>query len=338
MRKLFGIFFSLTLLGLFLTNVSTVFAQENQGLNITISPSSFDITAKPGEKIQQRFRVRNNMSVPLTLHLHADILSVDEKGQIVPVTAKTNDSYLTWLELTPVTTSAKPKEWTDFSVTLSVPSDAAFGYYYALHITQDPMTVTDSTTKVLGDVILPILLNVEKVGENREGKISSFLPTNFVNEYLPVDFTVDIKNTGNTHLRPHGNIFIRDGNKDIATIDVNQAGGAILPDTSRKFQSSWSDGFFVITTETKDGRTEKHLQINWDKIPQFRIGKYTANLSIIYDGGTRDILLEKTTTFWIFPYRLIGGTLIGIALCIFLVRVILKFYIRHEIQKHQKKV
>lgn len=73
---------------------------------------------------------------------------------------------------------------------------------------------------------------------------------------------------------------------------------------------------------TKDGAIQRdesgqpvtRLKIHWDNLRQFRFGKYTANLLMVFDNDERDVTLESTTTFWVIPYKLLGGALLGIVL------------------------
>jgi hypothetical protein len=75
------------------------------------------------------------------------------------------------------------------------------------------------------------------------------------------------------------------------------------------------------------------LQINWNKLTSFRIGRYTANLLLVYDNGTRDVPMQSTITFWILPWKVILGMLATVVIVFFVVRFLLKAYINREIRK-----
>src|SRR5258708_36846310 len=70
--------------------------QPKEGLNLTVSPTFFDLSNTPGNKIDGKFRIRNNTSQPLTLLLHVDKLTSTSDGRIVPVKAQSADTYLSW--------------------------------------------------------------------------------------------------------------------------------------------------------------------------------------------------------------------------------------------------
>jgi hypothetical protein len=189
---------------------------------------------------------------------------------------------------------------------------------------------------------IPVLLKVNKAGAKAEAKLSQFSIKDFITEYLPADFTIKVENTGNVHIKPHGSIFISDGrSKDLAVLDVNPGLGNIIPNSARIFNTSWADGFIVRQPiiengqpkVDKNGNPVETLRINWNKLTSFRIGRYTANLLLVYDNGTRDVPMQSTITFWILPWKVILGMMITVVIVIFVVRFMLKAYINREIRK-----
>jgi hypothetical protein len=202
-------------------------------------------------------------------------------------------------------------------------------------------TTTENGSQVQGAVAIPVLLNVKKPGAKAEAKLDEFKPKAFVSEYLPVEFLTRVTNTGNIHINPRGNIFIRSGGKDIATLTVNPGLGNILPNTTRAFESSWEEGFIIRKPVTengnvkigKDGKPETYLEFNWNKLTQFRFGKYTAALVLVYNDGTRDIPVESTTTFWVIPYKALVIIILVILGIILGIRFVIKSYVKKQIQK-----
>lgn len=339
--------FSFFILGLIaLITGGTVFAQQRQGLNVTVSPTALEVTDEPGKTIQGKFRLRNNSSEPLSLKLHVDKLNANEEGQVIPATAQKEDTYLSWLQFESDTVEALPQEWTDISYKLTIPADAAFGYYYAIRVSQTNSTVAESDTTVLGEVVIPLLLNVKKDGARREAKITEFKTTQLVNEYLPIEFVTTVENKGNVHLKPRGNIFIRGaGEKDLGILEVNPGMGTVLPGKKRSFSSAWNEGFLVREEVVEDGQVKldsngkpvTRLTFNWNKLTDFRIGQYTANLLLVYDNGQRDVALEGSTTFWVLPYTALGVALLILIVLFIIIRFFLKQYVKGQVKKYQKK-
>lgn len=201
-----------------------------------------------------------------------------------------------------------------------------------------------SGASVQGQVLVVVLLNVVKDGAKAKAGLVNFTPSIFVSEYVPVTFTAKVSNTGNVHVKPAGNIFIRSFHqKDIAILDINGGRQTVLPGGTRTFTSTWDDGFIVrqpvIENGTpkldKNGKQETKIVINWDKLTHFRIGPYTATLLMVYDDGKRDATIEGTTTFWLIPYTAIAVILVSLVVLVIVIRFLLRWYIRRELRKQR---
>ena len=327
-------------------SANNAFAQNTAtNYDVTVSPVFFDLTSNPGGTITDKVRIRNNTTSALPIIVGVKKLTGDENGDLT-LKDTSSDNSLSWINFPQSKIVVAPLEWQDVNFTITIPKDAAYGYYFAITFSQENSNkVNGAGTLITGSAAVPILLNVKKEGAKAEANIVDFSTTSFVNEYLPVNFNVKIQNVGNIHVLPHGNIFISDGgNKDVAVLDVNANGGNIIPGTNRNFNTSWDDGFLVkepvivdgLEKIDKNGKPEENLVINWDKITSFRIGKYTANLILVFDNGTRDVSLEKTISFWVFPYKAVLGFLIGVIILVLILRFILKSYINRELKKRSR--
>ena len=325
-----------TSLLLIANHIPTIYAQENQaeGLSLTVSPYLLDLKGKPGETLTDTIRIRNNLSQDLSLVSNVRPLRVEgERGGAIPSEeVKPEDTHIGWLKVDSDKITAKSQEWTEIPITITIPQDAAFGYYFA--VTFSPATLpnpeeTGAQAIVKGEVAIFVLLNVEKEGAKAGFNLLSFKPLQNIFEHLPAKFETRVENTGNIHLRPHGNIFIRQfGSKDdLAILEVNESNGNVLPGTKRVFETSWKDGFVVKNEET--GKLEFH----WDKLTQIRFGQYEARLALVYFDGTRDVLLESSQKFWIIPYTAIAITVGSIIALIVIFRWLLKKYIQNQMKK-----
>lgn len=323
-------------------------AQQNTAapLDITVYPSNIDLSANPGSTVQQRIRLRNNTGNSIPFAITTMKLTTNAQGDIIPADSK--EGYISWISYSPSSFTALPNEWTDISLQIKIPSTAAFGYYYAVRIapTNTNVKQTSNGSTLLGQALVPLLLDVRKPGEKANIQLVSFNPSQVFYEYLPATFNITFRNTGNVHIRPQGNVFIRTGSNDDAAILVfNEANGAMLPGQKRTYTASWDDGFLVQEPIVKDdivqrdsvGNPKTHLVINWNKLTSFRIGKYSAHLLAVYNDGTRDIPLEATATFWVFPYKIILGSLAVLILIIIIGRLWIKSYVARQIKKYQNK-
>jgi len=86
----------------------------------------------------------------------------------------------------------------------------------------------------------------------------------------------------------------------------------------------------------KNGKEMEQITINWNKLTSFRFGKYTANLILVFDNGTRDVPLQSTINFWVIPYKVIIGLIIALLIIFFVTRRLIKSYVNRELKKHLK--
>lgn len=318
MSKLKFFLFASLLIVLFIPFVVLPVRAQESNFDVTVSPVFYDLTAKPGSSIGGRVRLRNNTGSVLPIKIEVKKLGGDENGDLTIQNAP--DDTNSWFEVKNPTLNAPPAEWITVPFTITVPDTAAYGYYWALSFTQDSTTgKTVTGAKVNASIVVPVLLNVSKDGAKTDGKITEFSTDTGWYEYLPVDFKTVFSNTGNVHIRPKGNIFIKDWlERSVATLDVNPNQGAILPGTKKEFTTPWNDSFAWYENKTnngkpvldKNGKPERELKIRFDKILDLRIGKYTATSLVVISDGQRDIALEKSVSFFVFPWKIVIGAIV----------------------------
>jgi hypothetical protein len=316
-KKLFLLPALLVLATLFLA-VKTYAQQTSSNYDVTVSPIFFDLSANPGDTITTKVRIRNNTSSPLPIKLGVEKLTGDLNGNLT-LQQSQSDYTLSWFKFNSDTVTASPLEWTDVPFTINVPKDAAYGYYWTITFTQGNNPTGKSGVALTGAAGVPVLLKVNKAGALSRGKIRSFTTDVSFYEYPPVKFLTNFENTGNVHIRPTGNIFVKDWlGRQVALLDVNATQGTILPNAARQFESDWDDSF--ITTEPKiaggqpvldkNGKPETSLKINFSKILDLRIGRYTATELLVVSTDQRDLTYQAETSFWIFPWKVVIGTIL----------------------------
>jgi hypothetical protein len=317
--------------------ISQAKAQEGN-YDVTVTPVFFDLSVNPGGSIDERVRIKNNTNSPISVSVEVNKLTGDETGELT-ITENDDTDTLDWFSFEETTYDLPPLEWTNIPFTITVPEDAAYGYYFTINFKQAGVEETGETgATITGAAAVPVLLNVRKDGAIAEARLVDFSAENYINEYLPVEFNVKIENTGNVHIRPQGNIFISgNGQDNISTIDVNEGNGAIIPNTTRSFISYWTNGFIVRETTTVDGEEVTKIKINWNQLTDFRFGKYTANLMMVYDNGERDMPIEESIAFWVIPYKVIIGGIILIIVVLLVARWMLRRYINKEVRKKSTK-
>ncbi len=312
------------------------------GINLSLSPTYVTLLTKPGEEISSEFRLRNNNTFPENLKISISKFTSSDKGRPVIVDLEKGDEYSSWLDISDDAFILQPGQTKTISFTVSPPTDAALGYYYAVVVSRLSDEDEKDTSSVEGSVALPVLLDVSSPNAKRELQITDFSTNKLFFEYLPANFNITFKNEGNIHVVPAGDIFIDSmWNKDIAFIPVNKGRGNVLPGATRVMNVAWNDGFITRKIKTKDGiaiknskgENEYETVYDFSKANQFRFGRYTAHALVVYDNGERDIPMEATVSFWIIPWKIVGGVLLVMLLALIGITMILKSVIRKLLKK-----
>jgi hypothetical protein len=295
-------------------------------LRLTTSPLPINLKVEPGVSISTPLKIKNdglsseNIKVSLMKFKADSITGVPTLSEREP-----GDNYFDWASFSENSFTLPANEWKTITATFNVPKEASFGYYYAVVFSRAEENVekNERQTIINGGTAVLVLLEANVPNAKREVTVTDFSVDKAMYEFLPATFSIKLRNTGNVHIAPRGNIFISQGeNKDVAILEVNPNRGSILPDSPRDFTESWSDGFPYYVDKQLDNKTildennspEKELKWDFKDASKLRWGKYTAKLLLVYDDGKKDVPVEATVEFWVMPWRLIGG---GILILIF---------------------
>ncbi len=309
--------------GLFVPAVSR--AADAKPLNLITSPLPINISAKPGTSVATDLRVKQGSGDTETLKVTLMKFSAfGDTGRPRLLDRQPGDDYFDWVKFDKVTFTAPNNVWQTVKMTVNVPKTAAFGYYYAVVFSRvgDDVRQSDRTNSINGGTAVLVLLDAVVPNAKRSLSLDSFLSIHRIYEFLPATFNVKLFNDGNVHAVPHGNIFILQGKKQIAVLNLNDEQGNILPNSKRVYPVDWNDGFPVNQPVVVDGKVkldknqQKVTQLVWDwsQLPKFRMGLYTAHLFAVYDDGTRDVPIESTISFWVIPWRFLIGLFIVISI------------------------
>ena len=307
-------------------------------LNITLSPVSLSLSAKPGETTTQELKVRNNGTLTEEILPSLGTFKAQGKdGKPLLMDVRGDESFLSWLTFDQSVYTIQPGEWKTIKVTFAPPADAGLSYYYTIIFSRKAQSKVSATTLLNVSPAMLVLALVDNPQAKRELVLLDFAPKHRVVEYLPAEFKILAKNTGNVHAAPTGTVFIQGyEKKDLAVLQINAEGGYILPQTEREFVLSWKDGFPAYQAKEKDGAEVRKEdgspdhELRWDlsKADRFRVGRYVAKLIFVYDDGQRDVPLEEEVTFWVVPWRLLLATTVVISLCVFSVVTLFRGFFR----------
>jgi hypothetical protein len=306
-------------IGLFLISINI--AQAESDLRLTTSPLPINLKIEPGNSIATPIKIKNdgleteNIKVSL-MKFRADSIT----GVPTLVEREAGDSYFDWVTFSENSFTLPANEWKTITANFALPKEASFGYYYAVVFSraEENIEKNDHQTIINGGTAVLILLEAAVPNAKREVTVTDFSVDKAMYEFLPATFSIKLRNSGNVHIAPRGNIFISSGDKkNLAILEVNPNKGSILPNSPRDFQEKWSDGFPVYVDKQQDGKIvldknnnpEKELQWDFSQASKLRWGKYTAKLLLVYDDGKKDVPVEATVEFWVMPWRLIFGAI-----------------------------
>jgi hypothetical protein len=305
-----------------LSLISPPSAQAAEGFNIITSPLPIKLTAQPGQTVQTELRLKNQGTEPETIKVGLMKFGASgEEGQPNLFDITTKDSYASWVHFSPQQFVAQPNVWLSVKMTINVPKDAALGYYMAVTFSRSSQPGEKQATNLKGAVATLVLLDVKSPNEKRALQIVSFTSNHGLYEYLPTTFKVKLHNSGNIYIAPAGNIFIQRGNTVVDTLNFNEAGGSILPQSNRTFSLDWKSGFPLFKDRIVNDKPvyDKHgpkRDLKWDftQVNKFRFGRYSAKLLVVYDNGTHDVPMEATLNFWVLPWKAMLLGLVVLAL------------------------
>lgn len=256
---------------------------------MTISPVTFELTANPGDILENKLKVYNPSDFNIVVGMEAeDFEPIGELGQVVVTESeKTTYSLKQWVKIDPISFSLQPKEQKVLNFKIEVPSNAEPGGHYGSVLATIKGAIGEGTGAALTQKVGSLVL-ISIAGEVKEHLIvKEFFAPSF-SEYGPIKFDLRFENLGTVHVRPKGFIVITRGtlleSKKIAEIEFPQKN--VLPGAKRKLDAVWN---------------EKWL-----------FGKYTATIVGAY--GISNTPFTAAATFWVFPWKLAGGLFIGFAM------------------------
>ena len=299
--KSFAILVVIRTYGVRLPSLAPAKAQTPPSRAFIIIPPKLELTAKPGEVIQDSIRLQNQTDEEATVSVKmSDFIVNNMKGtpELVSPEEAGDWALSQWLSFNPETLTIPPGEQGYVSLTISVPEDALPGGRYASIYFSQPGTIEEgqTITGVGMEIWNLVLLRVE--GPISEKAIVRRFQAPRFSEYGPVEFTTELANLGDYHIRPIGAIGVKNMmGKTVATMDLEKHN--IFPGASWEYKNDWEQ--------------------------KWLFGRFKATLSTIY--GEQNLPLTATIFFWVWPWKVslvVIGVIILIVALIFLIKYLKK--------------
>jgi hypothetical protein len=282
------------------------------GQALEINPPVINTKANPGETIKTQISIRGlSTSKLLVSNDINDFTAAGEDGspKIMLEPGESNPySMKSWISPLPKIT-LNPKQISDLTVNIAVPANAAPGGYFAvIRFTATAPELKDTGVALSASIGTLVLLRVN--GDAKESvDVEEFFTSVSGNkgslyEGAPIQFVERIKNAGSVHEQPRGQITIKDmfGQK-VANLNVNLENRNVLPGSIRRFEQPLDNS------------------VIGNKI---LFGRYTADLVMTY--GSTGQQATASLSFWVIPYRLIGGVIAIMLVLFFLIRFAIRRY------------
>lgn len=307
-------------------------------LGISVSPVKFIFDGNPGEKLTGKLTYYNATGTDLTLYLYTNNFKSDGNTgnpQFISEELPFTSSLKNWIKFDQESYQIKRVESNSTNAlvvefTIDIPSNAeAGGHYAAIMATiNDPkkqLQPDGGNIAFSADTGSIILLNV-KGNVNREVKLKSFTTVDPFSasktetslfEWMPVQFLIDLENSGNSHAFPMGNIIVYQGSNVVQTLKFNAAESAILRESTRQYYSDMDKGFVFLepVLEERDGRqvpkldangnTETRLAFDTTKFDKQYFGPFNAKLLLVYDNDGEKKTIIADREFWVLPWKII---------------------------------
>ncbi|HVI69347.1 MAG TPA: hypothetical protein VM581_02715 [Magnetospirillaceae bacterium] len=311
---------SATLISLALPTLS----RAESGQAFSISPPVIELKADPGQTVNATIKFTNISSGELLIKTQFnDFGAKDENGDPNIIFDDEQNSAYTLKNWIGTSTPFKiaGKETKTLTFPINVPRDAEPGGHYAvIRFTGISPELEESGVALSASIGSLVLLEVSGNIEEHASLSDFYSATQTAKtgffESAPITFIQRINNTGNVHIKPTGTVDIYDifGRK-VNSLRVNgdptdpkNQPRSALPQSVRRFEQSLDD--------------------------QWMIGRYTAKIHLTYGQGQQ--ALDSEVSFWVIPYKLITGGIIGLIAVFFALRWAIKRYNAHIIKQARK--
>lgn len=285
------IFLSLVIL---LLALSSSFAQG--ALSIGVAPTSKTLKLTPGEVYSDEIVYWNLAEQTGTYKVYISAFQQIENqpGTAIILTpeddAKAPYSASKWVTVENDTISLVPNKNSKLKYSITVPQDVTEGEYYVEIFLISENDAQPGGTAAFTNLAAgtPILIQIgEDFIENAE--LLKFIADKKFYEKIDVFFLTRIKNIGDTHINPTGEIVVENIFKqEVARIPFNKNSQSLLRDTTGDFEDSW--------------KQQSYLSPN----NAIALGPLTATLVTTYRTFQPGFaVLNAQTTFWVFPWKII---------------------------------
>lgn len=288
-----------------LLSVSPSFAQTD--LSIGVAPTSKVLKMSPGEVYSDEIVFWNLSQTGDTYKVFISGFEQIENqpGTAIILTpeddAKALYSASKWFTTEKDTLYLEPNKNIKLKYSITVPQDATKGEFNAeiflISQTEFEQIGTGAFTNLAAGT--PFLIQIgDEFVENAE--LLSFISDKKIYEKINVKLLTHIKNIGDTHITPTGEIVIENiFRQEVARLPFNKNNQSLLRDTDGNYEDIWLQSSYLSPNNA------------------IALGPLKAKLLVTYRSFQPGFaVLNAETTFWIIPWKIIIAITVTILLAI----------------------
>ncbi len=183
---------------------------QNDGFALQVTPSPIVDVLQPGVSKTVELKIRNQSAQKETLKMGLRSFKIDPATSAVELEDTEPEEVTQWVRFAEPVFDVEAGAWYTQKITFDTPKDAGFSYSFAVYISRaKPSVQQGGAAAIEGSVAVFTLLSIDRPDAVKKLETVTFTSKKKVYEYVPASFTLDLKNTGNTLLRPTGNIYIQ---------------------------------------------------------------------------------------------------------------------------------
>jgi hypothetical protein len=265
-----------------------LYAQERTPALI-VHPSNFEITYQ-NSPTTETVTLDNTTNQNLTIQAELrNFTAQGEEGGVNLTQQDTGYSLANWIRVTPNTVTVPARSSQDFTFTITPPANAEPGGHYGSIVFGTIPGTTKGTGAAVSEQVASLILYTIPGNTTENADVESFATDKPFYQFGPVNFSLRVKDLGQVHIQPLGQILIKGSFGDQYVVNLQPYN--VLPNSIRDIP-------IVVT---------KHLLI----------GRYTAQLIATY--GNTNKQLSASTEFYAFPVEY-GLIVLAILIILFFFR------------------
>jgi hypothetical protein len=281
--------------------------QQLQVQGLAVTPFLIETTVEAGKPQEQKVTLTNTTDQPLPIDISVnDFVPNNTTGQALFLSAgeQANPAYSlsNWITVVKQPSFViPPRQQTEVVFALNPPKDASPGTHYGGLLFSYRQKPADPGQVVVTEKVGVLVL--AQLGRGNEQGLITDLVSSSVGSTDTLRFLLTFYNSGNTYLKPKGEIHITNiFGQQVASIPLNRGAQIVLPQNQRIFESLWSPGW--------------------------RLGRYTATAILYY--GDPKIESQISATVWIVPWTRVALVLGAL--------IVLAYALRKLIAKYNRRI